>query len=210
MAIPAVNDIYLITFQGRLSNQVIMSTFWYKMTQLGPEATVLDVYQTLRTQTTAGGALQAKLLNALPVSYGLEQVWFQKIYPTRIMKGVYIDNSVGAFAAPADTANLAAVIERRAEKADRRSVSTLHVPLPNANTIGSEGIITDALYKNALDALALQMVQEIVGAGAVPSKFRPIVFNPRALQILTDREIVQCTTQTTIRVMRRRTVGLGI
>jgi hypothetical protein len=210
MAIPAVNQKYLLTFVGRLNGQTVLNTFWYDLFTVGPAASVEAVYDVIDAQVFAGGGLQQKFLAVCPDNYTLEQKWIQLIWPTRIMKRVLASNTAGTWLNGADTPNLASVITRRAEIADKHSVSTLHIPLPDPAVILTEGVITNAPYLAALQALAAEMKDDLVGPGAPATTLRPVIFNPAQEAPPSTRYIVQTVVNTTSRVMRRRTVGLGI
>jgi len=210
MAIPSVGQKYLITFVGELCNQKVLNTFWYSLEDVGAAASVNAVYDIIQAQLAIATLLADDFRGACPENYTHQQTWIQAIKPDRIMKRIVNVNLDGTFASTAATANLAAVIERRAEIADRKSVSTLHVPLPEPVDVGVSGIITVAAYKTRLETLATEMLQNITSGGGAPTVLKPVVFNPKPAAPPGNRFVIQTTVQDTVRVMRRRTVGLGI
>jgi len=211
MAIPAVGQKYLITIKGVIGNQVTMSTFWYQLENLGPAASVNAVYDVIQAQLAIANLLAFDFRACCPDNWDHTETWIQCVHPDRVMKRVVPINLPGAFPLSAMHTNLAAVIERRAEIADRKSVSTLHVPLPEPSDVGVIGVITDPVYLGKLNDLATEMKQDITSGGGAPTILRPVVFNPKGLPApVSNRFIVQTTVMQTMRVMRRRTVGLGI
>lgn len=204
MANVAVNDLFLVTFRGTLYNQAILNTFGFRIIS----STVPPSYETfsseLSTALQAVGALKDKFLLCSPADYTLQQLWIQRVYPVRMYKRIFVVNAPGALASDAGTTNLAAVITRRGELANRHNVSTLHVCIPA--TLGNviDGGFTAGL-KTALDNLALEMLPNYVLPGG-PTEIEPVILQA---PLGFAAKIIQTTVQTTPRVMRRRTIGVG-
>lgn len=211
MALTGVNDKYLVTYRGSLCGQTLLSTFWYSLTAAGPIANVDNAYDALLAGMTIAGGLKDDFLGVCPNNYTLDEVWIQKVYDARVMKKVYALALAGSHGVDAPTANLAAVITRRGELANRRNVSTLHCPLPDASIVCTDGLITDAGYKTDLGDLAAEIKKDITPpAPWAGSTFKPVVFQPGPPPGPMTNYIVQTVISPQARVMRRRTVGLGI
>lgn len=204
----AVGQKYLITIKGELSAQTILSTFWYECTGLIPIVTVQDAYTFLAAEFAKLNGMLVKFTDACPADYTCNELWVQCISPNRIAKRVVTKNIVGGDAFDAMTANVAAVVLRRGEQADRKNVSTLHVPLAVDGNNVDAGVLDPAGIKVQLALLAAEMLVTLdSGAG---DTFIPVVWNPETGGLAAGKPIVTTLVEETSRVMRRRTVRLGI
>lgn len=205
MATQNLGDKILVTFFGELFNQRIMSTFWYGVSNLIGAPTVLAFSNALQTKISSVGGLEEAFLGCCPISYNLSQIWIQTVDPIRQVVTKYNRATGGAFAFDATTANSSAVILRRGDGANRKNISTLHVPLPNLDPGAVTGSLSGAMIA-AMDALAVQVRSglALTGTGGV----FPIIRNGPGVADISP--ITAATTQTSIRTMRRRTLGLGI
>jgi hypothetical protein len=100
-------------------------------------------------------------------------------------------------------ANTAQVITRRGEIADRHNVSSLHLPgVPVASVINS--FLTDA-HRLVMTPFANKSVESVVASDGT-------IFSPCAYRRdnpAESRVLLEAFPQTTVRILRRRTVGLG-
>lgn len=209
MAVPAIGQKYLMTFVGHLSGQTVMSTFWYVLDNIGVFTNVISLYAAIKDVVDDAGNLRDKYIACCPTDYILEQIWLQLIKPERIMKSVFTDGAPGTDQ-PAGTANVAAVITRRGEPATRNAVSTLHVPLAPTEDNMTLGQLAPTGVKTKLSLLAAQMLLPLEGGALAGAKLTPIVYQPRTGLPVNGHAIVRANVEGTVRVMRRRTVGLGI
>lgn len=200
----AIGDVMLLSFSGSWHGQRVLNTFYYAITGIVGAPTNAAFQAAFDTAISAGGNLQAKFLACCPVSYTLTERWIQTVAPLRLVKTINASGSPGSSAAPSTTANLAAVITRKGGVANRHNIGSLHVPYGNADFGMANGII-GGVQKVAMDALAAQMTQ-VVTVGGLGTVTPVLWFKP---SILNVAPIIQANTQTTVRVMRRRTVGVG-
>lgn len=201
----AVDDRYLVTYVGTLNGQRIMSTFWYRLDTIFGAPDKGQIMDGMRAQLIVPNGHRQRYLEAAPANYTLKETWIQPIRPTRYVKKIYGDTLLGLWSQNADTSNVAAVIERRGVKASKKAVSVLHMPVStNVNAMAS-GDITLA-YKVTLIALSAQIESQLVLVGGHIVK--PVIDNGTA--VTAYNEVQSAFPQDTIRVMRRRTVGLGI
>lgn len=207
MAAAAVGQIYLTTFRGRIANQEIMNTYIHRLDVLGAPATTDQVIAEFNTRITAGGGLFNTFISAVPPEYLCLERWFQVVWPTRIRKNVVVSNLPGSWAGVNDSPNVAVSIERFAETSGRNSVGRVQLPASMAPADIAGGVISGAGYKAALDAHAVQMKTAVttVPTGHVLS---PVLWAKATAA--TFRPVIGSVRQETVRVMRRRTVGLGI
>jgi hypothetical protein len=200
----AVDDRYLVTFKGTLCGQLVMSTFWYRLTLMFAAPTVNDIMNGLYNKLIAANNLRQRYLEVCPANYSLDETWIQRIRPTRLVKNVYTENLNGLWSDDAQTGNTAAVIERRGVQAARNAVSTLHVPASSEPSAVSNGLITTA-YKSGLQTLAnIVATSPVLASGDI---LEPVIDNGIGAGNYT--QIGSAFPQSTFRVMRRRTVGVG-
>jgi len=205
MASVNLGDKILVTFKGELLGQRILSTFWYQVSALTGTPNTATFATALIAQIKTAGGLRDSFVDVAPQNYSLGEIWAQFIEPTRVVK--VIDNTAdgGNWPVDADTANVAAVITRRGDLAGRKHVGSLHVPISTDPTAIIAGSLSAAL-KVKTDALATDIasVQTLAGIGTA----NPILRNG---PLTTDVTVINnAFSQTTVRTMRRRTVGRGI
>jgi hypothetical protein len=207
MANVNLNDIYLLTIKSTWHGQTILSTFPYKVTALpaGP----INVTGSYGAVAVAFNAVGAPNLNnyraSVPPQLTMDELWVQSVQPTRFVKFISALGTAGTFPQASNTANLAGVIERRGEQANRHNVGSLHVPLANLDPGASAGTIS-AAFLGAASALASSLQTPM--SPAVGWTMTPCLFSKT---LTTAAPVIFSTkVQQTIRTMRRRTVGLGI
>jgi len=199
-------DNILVTMVGNMVGQTIMNTFYYRVTQApGTLLQQADVLESLDNLLNSAGNLFPKVLAAIPPEYSFEASWLQVVFPGRYVAYKFPEVASGQGDAPGITANLAGVVVRRTDKAGRDQVGTLHVLVGS----GDEGVLNGRVggaTKVALDALAASLPTSYTVSGYT---FRPVLTpfnNPDG----SAKWIDSAFAQDTARVMRRRTVGLGI
>jgi len=208
MAAVVAGQIYQVTLVGALHNQRTMNTFHYEVENVpAGGATVVQAAAALETAFEAAGGIIEKFLDCTPDNYTLAEMWIQCIGPTeRYVKVVVPESLSGQWTEAAGTANLSAVITRTTEKSGRSQQSSLHIPIATGpDTIFGGNLDADLLFN--LNALAAVIPAQF---GVVPNlTFDPVIYHGPPPFLPADR-IETATAQTTVRVMRRRTVGLGI
>lgn len=204
MPVQAVGDIILISFDGVMLNQRLNSSFRYKVGSVVGGPTNNAFAAAIEAAIIAAGNLVPKFLACCPPSYLLNFIWVQTIAPVRVQKSIFSLSNVGTFGFDASTANVATVITRRGDLANKHNVGSLHVPNANLDTNASGGTIS-ANQLTANNTLGTQMLQAIT-VGALGSIF-PVLWNGGPTTNSTS--ITSTQSQLTTRVMRRRTVGVG-
>jgi hypothetical protein len=204
-----VGDKFLLTLVGGLYGQRIMSTFWYRLNSVTGVVSEIDANDEFRALVVGAGNLVEKYLACCPPEYDLDFVWGQFIAPVRYAKRVTATGAEpGTFDTAAHTANLAATITRRSGFATRQSVGSLHVPIGDTETAIENGLITAGLTI-ALDALADEMLDvQVTATGSV--NWVGIINNQPTSDATKYETMTETFPQETVRVMRRRTVRLGI
>lgn len=206
MAAAAVGDIYLVSFDLIFGGQKMLSTFRYRLDTLGTATTTDDIYNNMATLIASGGNLSAKYLAALPPQVTMVARWYQRVWPTRIRKKIDPSGVAGGWANPATATNSAASIERFAEVATRHGVGRIQIPASNNVLDVTAGVITNAGYLAALNALGAQMVATLT-LPVVGSTMRPVLQSVTVPSVFNY--VIGTVAQATLRSMRRRTVGVG-
>lgn len=201
----AVGDRYLVSFVGVLAGQRIMSTYWYRVQELGAVVTVEECMDALNDRLAAGD-LVPTYLACVPTNYVLAEIWIQRIRPSRLLKGVYTYTQNGTNGT-ANTANVSGVITRRGLPGTRSAISSLHLPMADIAANSVAGILTENM-QDFLNAHAAEVEMRIVTQAGPLIVWDPIIDNGDGAQSYTP--IATAFAEDTTRVMRRRTVRYGV
>lgn len=207
MAALAIGDNVLVTLLGDLHGQTTMSTFGYVVTGLTGDQDDGTAFGQFRDELCAANKLVDKYFMCVPTEWEPRVMWIQRIRPTRLMKRVFGYTNVGPVGGfESTTANLAAVVLRRGGLANKKNISTLHVPLATEDAAIVDGEITNeqAVF---LAELGVQMKATYITdfSGAT---FSPSILNGPLASNVTP--IIETFVKPEARVMRRRTKGYGI
>jgi len=158
---------------------------------------------------------KTSFLAACPNEYTLDNIFGQKVSPTRqVFRYVAAgDPGTGGAGNPAQNAN--AVITKQTDRVsnhtkgvitNRGGVGELHIPgIPTAMAAG--GLIT-APYSIILDFLAGDMLDNVTTVGGFEAV--PCLWHRKYQPQPSSDDLIGATPKTEVRVMRRRTVGRGI
>lgn len=212
------NSVCQTTVQATLFGQTVMNVFYWRLDLAGGNlidgsAFLPDFDNALQ----AGGGFVEKYVLCLPALVLNIKADHQWVDPDRFVKRSFVWGPIGGFTHIPTTANLSAVVELRGDIADKRSIGTKHIPGLGGTAVAS-GLVTVPLL-NQLDDFGLEATLPVtVGTRTMT----PIIFG-RARAAYTNkhgvvvpaigksyRTITAYNVPTTARVMRRRTVGLGI
>ena len=204
-------DLIQLTFVSRWQAQVIMLTTHYKCRT--PPSSSQSTGVTLNgiidyVDPAGANSLGDVYLKCLPENVTMREIWAQKIYPARGVKRSKATSYTGLWpTADATTGNIDAVITLRTDKAGRSQVGNKHI-----GPLGSDA------YTNGLVSASLQLAMETLGEGLVnalntPSngQYDPCIYHRNGDGAAAKSDLVSSyVIQTTVRTIRRRTVGLGI
>lgn len=202
----AVGDIIQVTMKGRANDQTTLTVFHYQ-TVVAPSGTD-GVVQIKNFADGFDAGIQSPgpaLLQCISETWTWESTRAQNIYPNR---QIYVDSLVDLPGIRPDTCtaqNVSAVITKRGAFAGRRYIGSTHIP-GIASGDYNNGLLTPDL--KGLMALAAQRYKLPYTPTLGGGEYRMIIFN-RANPALS-LGIEATTVQPELRVMRRRTVGLGI
>lgn len=214
----AVGWVLSATFRGELFNQLVMTTFNYEVTEVpggGAPSNILAITQ-FNTAFLAPGDMIDDYTNAMPVEYNLVAMDYQWIAPLRYRKVSKFDAAGPGNGGTTTTPNLAACITLAGDRATRRTVSTKHLP-----GLGGADIDDGILNGGAIARYGVVATQAQAAVVAAGTTYKPIIYGrfiapftkcgkdyPGQPELTTLIEFG--FPQVTARVMRRRTVGVGV
>lgn len=202
------------TWKIRAFNQTMMNVLHFVT---GPDfvpADAGDVLDGIHEELCVGGVCDLQLiLNCMSNEAILESLILQEVKPERWARVVYPHFVPGTLIDPANTANVSAVITKYTEKAadhganpGQGQVGSFHIACP-PNTTYANGFFHNEYIDGPVQALADNLVLPLVegaAAGILPVLWHRNV-TPLSWDIITSYAL-----QRTVRVSRRRTVGVGI
>lgn len=210
MAIPkiAVGDIVQVIIEGVCENQRTLNVLHYKAAVGLPETeyfvALQELCEAVGENPTTG--IVPKMLPLMGPNARIQRIQAQRVYPQRdLYTRLEIDQG-GEHVDDCDATNVAAVITKRGEHVGRGKSGTFHLG-GLANTTYALGNITGPATALLVD-LADKLNDPQMTSGAEPV-FKPGLFNPTAGAGSNWNEIVATDPMKTLRVMRRRTVGVG-
>lgn len=205
-------DIWELRAEGVCFSQQIILTHHYQLSGVDAGTEDDDVAEALLAQMTsfnAGAAtIETPYLNLLPPQYELVRWTAQLVSPVRRSYYEYLLGVVGANAAGTETANQSVAITLAGDTAGRSEVSNRLIgPIPQHADVQQEGYVDNA-YKVLLELLVLGLFDKVVNV-APNFTMTPVIYHRNNPVQPSASEIVRSRIGQTIRVHRRRTVGLG-
>jgi len=209
----AVGQRILVTMRGLYFGQLTMNTFLFRVSVAAADQNDVTFFNALHTKFTGALGLATRLADCTPVDGWLKNnIWYQVVGPTRFRKVEREWVGPGLLDEPTTSPNLQASISRFGDLANRKNMGAIRVPMPtNASTAGG---INDS-YKLLLQDLADEMIllQTAAGTTLYPQVGVPGYTNtvPPVLRPVTDSvDLTSCVVQNTTRVIRRRTLRVGV
>jgi len=205
----------LVTAVGDYFGQRTMTSWLYRVASLAGEITDTALFDAMHPAFTGATGLLTKFLGCLPLDGRWVGVatWYQVLGPVRYRKVVDTLGD-GLYDAGSTTANLQASITRFGEFGLRTAIGGIRVPMPSSE--GVEGVVS-APYAAVLQTLADEM-EETVTVGSPSVQLFPQVGvpgytsgpNPVRIPVTNSVDLFGTQVQDTVRVIRRRTLRLGI
>jgi len=171
MANANVNDVILVTFEGRVYGQKTMLTHTYALTTVTGVQNILTVQSDILARISAGGVqdIETSYALCLQTSWACERITAQRVTADRMRKSVVIGTGEGS-AGPSEASNLATALTFNSIFAGRDQISTKHIgPLAfgTSETLIKDGVLTD-VYKELIDDLGSAMLSNLsLVSGAV-------------------------------------------
>jgi len=204
----SVGDIVAVSFLGTINAQRTVTTLHFRAADASGTATS-TLMQNLITLIRAGGGggdtLETTFLNCCAQNFTLNSIRAQKLSTVRAKFESQNRASPGNVAVDCDITNISGVLTKQGALANRRNIGSVHMPaVPNG--YASAGDVSGT-YLTLLNAMAAKLTDvQTVAADTV--NYFPVIFNRTTP---ADSPFISSAfAQTTMRVMRRRTVGLGI
>jgi hypothetical protein len=194
-------------YVGECNGQTVMNIFHYRVETQSSIADVGAEVLVFRQAfgSLGGGSMLAAYLLCMPTNYTLTRVTAQPIYPTRYRRNTQGNEVAGTGSAAALTSNLQASITLTTDLAGRNQNGGKRLLLPGDGFL--DGNLVDAQF-DALGTLGAAMILPVT-AGSGGGIYNACLFHrPPSVGQYTD--ITGFIVQRSVRVMRRRTVGLGI
>jgi len=213
MPIVAAGDICEVVFRGQIYGQRTLSVFHYQIFTVIP-ATDYNSEMAALLNTIDASDMPTKYAACAGTDFLLDRITAQIVSPIRRVRKDKAVTYPGTGGTSTGATNLASVITKETDIVTKRTapfamkggVGSVHIPDPPADRFLS-GVFEPAQL-TAMDDFAVQMVGTKVGG--VGNNWVPVLWH-RNVQPQPSADIVQTyVVQGTVRVERRRTVGLGI
>jgi len=201
-------DILQYTLNCRYQGQVILNTWNFRVTQFVPDLVDYeDFCMEVLTDLRAPGTLIDDLEALTVPEYSFVDHRLQRVYPSRNRAVIDTLTTIGTLGETGCTVNQAAVVTKQGNVAGRFAIGSWHQTGLAQNAFEATGNIALAT-RTALAAALSPLASVINPDGFAGTTLSPILWG-RAVP-LRQTPIAQLTAQISARVMRRRTVGLGI
>ena len=204
-------DLINLSVVGTLYGQRVMTSYGFRVMSVSGAIDSREAQDKLNdaVATNTGTNLLSTYQDITTDDLEINQIWSQIVRPIRMRKSVKNVALQGFISALNGTPNIAAVITRKSDLASRSSISNLHIPAaPTDLTNMSEGVFTPA-YRTKLDAHAFESYDTInVSWFGNSFNVKGVIIN-KASADPNWQEITAHSINHNMRVMRRRTVGLG-
>lgn len=207
-----LNDIVQLSMRGVIAGQRIIMVRTYRCSAPSSSTTTYtEDMQALiaKVSSDALGGIRGRYLSLLPTAFTLSDIRAQVIYPTRrVLVSTTQTGQNGSNEGSGNVTNLAGVITFRTALSGRKQVSNVHIgPIPS--DVISAGSL-DAAYRLPMTELKDLLVAVLTPTGFDVASWTPCIYHRTgATPALRSDDILTGVVQTTARVMRRRTVGVG-
>jgi len=204
----AVGDIIEITFRQSMFTQIILNVLHYRVvsstssgSDVGDNQSTSDHFASL----TGAGQLIGDWSSSLGTTWEMDDVKAQKIAPVRSAYTTSTVAVLGQSPSRTEITNSAVVVSKRGTSGTRRAQGSIHFAgWPEQFITDGEWEAPVQTWWTALEPLL--SANQIVAA--IPATLQPVIFNPGATP--NWQTIAVWTLQPETRVMRRRTVRVGI
>lgn len=159
------------------------------------------------TLAAANGIIDA-LRQAICTNVPFTSCTVQRVYPTRDYYQRQSYNFSGVYDDTCATANISAVITKQSEAAGRGRAGSFHLSGVPA-IIVINGRLNDA-YQDLLTTIGIKLETVLNVASTASPNLAPGMYHPGLGAGANFKRLIRTQAQATARVMRRRTVGVGI
>lgn len=201
-----VGEIVSVTYWGTLFAQRVMNVLHYRVSISSTDPSYVGAAAKLAGAMYSGVQSPGlPMLDAQGPEYQLDEVRVQRLSPARER---YVSSNAGlpgTYAGACTSPNVTAVLIKKSASVSRHGLGTFHLPgIPAAGYAAGYLTAPYQIKMNAIGARLVNPVQPVLEALVV----NPVIWTPA--DGLVYYPITGTTLVTTLRIMRRRTVGLGI
>lgn len=204
-----LDDVLEVSIEGIQANQRTLNIRHYRVAvqsatpdPLAEQQEFLDILSSV-----APGGLALTYLNCCSFDYRIATMRVQRISPARFPFISKQLDELGRIGETSPGPLVAGVIDFGTGLVGRKQRGSIHVPgvTQTAANNGNLGIAQRALY----NALGLQLRARIINPVS-GGEYQPVIFHRVPIGAGTFDDITSHKVQPEVRVMRRRTVGVGI
>lgn len=203
----SVGSVVYVQYSGRMFNQTIINGFHYATGTADPTTSLLDDLQGVVdyfNSATIGDPL-IPYLGCMPENYFLGRVSAQQVYPVRSRVVAAFTDQQGT-RPTANTANQAAVVTYQTDLGGRDQISSNHFPMSDQDSVA--GLVQAGLKTN-IDLFA-EIRRTFFSPVGSQASLNPCIYHRGPNANPKFHLITAHVVQNTSRVMRRRTVGVGV
>ena len=189
-----------------VNGQRLLNVLHYKVKLESTEPDAKDEQENFATQLNAVGGIVAKMRAAMSQDATVVRVVAHFIRDQRFARSTLEITGAGLIAEDCTAQNVTATLTKRTAFAGRWAVGSFHLGgLPVTGYVSGN---LEPVYKGLVEDLANQLLVEIT-VPITGGTYTPVLLHPPAAHD-GSTELREIDVQETLRVMRRRTVGLGI
>jgi len=205
----ALNDIIRVTWFGQCFGQRIMMQHDYRVDGVVGANDIISVQDALITELAASGndGLETDYTACLATAYTGDFVRAQRVYPVRMRASSGTMTTSGS-AGTTELSNIAAAVNFITDFSGRSQQAVKHLgPISSETTLVDNGVLTTA-YNTLLNTFANSLLDNVsLLTGNVD--LTPVVVHIGD-PVWSSTDLTNFNLGSAARVMRRRTVGLGI
>lgn len=206
-----------IIYRYHVNEQICMAVFHYKTNQEYTGVDEIDVTNEMlgKVSTVSTNTLLNNMASCQSSDVSYLDVSCQIVFPTRFLKFAAPITKAGSVGVSCTAQNVAAVITKQTRNAGRNAVGSLHIG-GLATSLYSGGLATVTLKTSM--AFVLSSMLSNIDLATSTTTWLPCLANRTVIvvegkkhyPIVGSTELYTGKIQPELRVMRRRTVGLGI
>ena len=201
----AVGAIILTSLRYQWCGQILRNQFHWRLEQNTNNRSIEQLYDALQVKLSAANELYDKLKVDRAAECVLLDAAHQYIRPARFAGKGYTMNQAGSRTEDnMSITQICAVLTRRAVVATRRGVSALHMPVAVNTLVVDAGVLSAASQTNVGAVGNAILNTASLGDGM---SVRPVIYHRGATPEFDYIETF--IVQPQVRIVRRRTVGLG-
>lgn len=204
-----INAVLEFSIRGTINGQNVISVLHYRVSAVSGAATAaIEQDEFLVAAGPAGiDDVVTPYLSCCPSNYTATELRAQFVAPTRFRFSTVSILAPGTRPAASNFQNSSAVMTKRTALSGRRQIGSLHFPgVADTDAVG--GLLSAGLT-SAMNTAAL-VLQSNLNALPGTGIYVPVLWHRTLPSQPQSDPVIQFATQTTLRIMRRRTVGVGI